>query len=101
MVRLTPKREQRVFSSTKTQTVEAAVSIRLVEASTGLIIYSDEAKGYAETSSKQTMGIGGTAGYDATGDNQVTPFNLGYTESGNYVVRIDFNTMKVTLTKAN
>ena len=58
--------EQRVFSSTKTQTVEAAVSIRLVEASTGLIIYSDEAKGYAETSSKQTMGIGGTAGYDAT-----------------------------------
>lgn len=38
---------------------------------------------------------------DATGDNQVTPFNLGYTESGNYVVRIDFNTMKVTLTKAN
>ena len=58
--------EQRVFSSTKTQTVEAAVSIRLVEASTGLIIYSDEATGYAETSSKETMGIGGTAGYDAT-----------------------------------
>lgn len=58
--------EQKVFSSTKTQTVEAGVSIRLVEASTGLIIYSDEAKGYAETSSKQTMGIGGTAGYDAT-----------------------------------
>ena len=50
----------------KTQTVEAGVSIRLVEASTGLIIYSDEAKGYAETSSKQTMGIGGSAGYDAT-----------------------------------
>ena len=58
--------EQRVFSSTKTQTVEAGVSIRLVEASTGLIIYSDEAKGFAETSTKQTMGLGGTAGYDAT-----------------------------------
>ena len=58
--------QQKVFSSTKTQTVEAGVSIRLVEASTGLIIYSDEAKGYAETSSKQTMGIGGAAGYDAT-----------------------------------
>lgn len=58
--------EQKVFSSTKTQTVEAGVSIRLVEASTGLIIYSDEAKGYAETTTKQTMGIGGTAGYDAT-----------------------------------
>ena len=58
--------EQKIFSSTKTQTVEAGVSIRLVEASTGLIIYSDEAKGYAETSTKQTMGLGGTAGYDAT-----------------------------------
>jgi curli biogenesis system outer membrane secretion channel CsgG len=58
--------EQKVFSSTKTQTVEAGVSIRLVEASTGLIIYSDEAKGFAETSTKQTLGIGGSAGYDAT-----------------------------------
>ena len=58
--------EQKVFSSTKTQIVEAGVSIRLVEVSTGLIIYSDEAKGYAETSSKKTMGIGGSAGYDAT-----------------------------------
>lgn len=58
--------EQKVFSSTKTQTVEAGVSIRLVEASTGLIIYSDEAKGFAETSTKQTMGLGSAAGYDAT-----------------------------------
>ena len=58
--------EQKVFSSTKTQTVEAGVSIRLVETSTGLIIYSDEAKGFAETSSKQTMGIGGSARFDAT-----------------------------------
>ena len=58
--------EQKVFSSTKTQTVEAGVSIRLVETSTGLIIYSDEAKGFAETTSKTTMGIGGTAGFDAT-----------------------------------
>ena len=57
---------EQVFSSTKTQTVEAGVSIRLVETATGLIIYSDEAKGYAETTSKQTLGIGGTAGFDAT-----------------------------------
>ena len=57
---------EQVFSSTKTQTVEAGVSVRLVEAATGLIIYSDEAKGYAETTSKQTLGIGGTAGFDAT-----------------------------------
>ncbi len=58
--------QQKVFSSTKTQSVEAGVSIRLVEAATGLIIYSDEAKGYAETTTKQTMGVGGSAGYDAT-----------------------------------
>ena len=36
-----------------------------------------------------------------TGDNQIIPFNVGYTESGNYVVRIDFNTWKITFTKAN
>lgn len=57
---------QKVFSSTKTQTVEAGVSIRLVETATGLIIYSDEAKGFAETTTKQTLGVGGTAGFDAT-----------------------------------
>ena len=32
--------DQRVFSSTKTQTVEAGVSIRIVDVSSGLIIYS-------------------------------------------------------------
>lgn len=58
--------EQKVFSNTKTQTVEAAVSIRLVDVSTGLIIYSDEAKGSAETSTKSTLGVGGAAGFDAT-----------------------------------
>lgn len=55
-----------VFSSQKTQTVEAAVAIRLVDVSTGLIIYSDEAKGSAELTTKTTMGVGGRAGYDAT-----------------------------------
>jgi len=58
--------EQKVFSQSKTQTVEAGVSIRIVDASTGLIVYSDEAKGYAETTSTTTLGIGGTQGYDAT-----------------------------------
>ncbi len=55
-----------VFSSTKTQIVEAAVAIRLVEVSTGLIIYSDEGKGKAELTTRTTMGVGGKAGYDAT-----------------------------------
>lgn len=58
--------QQKVFSSTKTQVVEAGISIRLVEVATGLIIYSEEAKGYAETTTKQSMGLGGAAGFDAT-----------------------------------
>lgn len=55
-----------VFSTTKTQTVEAGVSIRLVDVASGLIIYSDEAKGVAELTTKTTMGVGGKADYDAT-----------------------------------
>ena len=54
------------FSSSKTQVVEAAVSMRLVDVSQGLIIYSDEAKGSAELTTKTTMGIGGKASFDAT-----------------------------------
>lgn len=58
--------QQKVFSNSKVQTVEAGVSIRIVDAYTGLIIYSDEAKGMAETTTKEVMGIGGQAGFDAT-----------------------------------
>ena len=58
--------DERIFSSTKTQTVEAAVNVRLVDVASGLIIYSDEANGQAETSSTTTLGLGGTAGFDAT-----------------------------------
>ena len=55
-----------VFTRSKTQRVEAAVAIRLVEVSTGLIVYSDEAKGEAELTTKTTLGVGGRADYDAT-----------------------------------
>lgn len=58
--------QQKVFSNSKVQTVEAGVSIRIVDAYTGLIIYSDEAKGMAETTTKEVVGIGGQAGFDAT-----------------------------------
>lgn len=54
------------FSARKTQTVEAAVAIRLVDVSSGLIIYSDEGKGMAELTTKTTMGLGGKSDYDAT-----------------------------------
>ena len=55
-----------VFTNVKTQIVEATVAIRLVDVSTGLIIYSDEGKGSAELTTKTTMGVGGKASYDAT-----------------------------------
>ncbi len=57
---------KKAFARSKTQTVEAGVSIRLVEVATSLVIYSDEAKGFAEVTNKQVMGFGGTANYDAT-----------------------------------
>ncbi len=56
----------KVFSRTKTQTVQASVSIRLVDVATGQIIYSEEAKGEAETKNHTVLGLGERADYDAT-----------------------------------
>ncbi|MGZ0016897.1 CsgG/HfaB family protein [Yeosuana sp. AK3] len=62
-----------VFNRKKSQIVQAGVSIRLVDVSTGQIIYSEEAKGEAETSTKTVMGLGERADYDATlGDKAIT-----------------------------
>ena len=55
-----------MFSRTKTQVVEAGVSIRLVDVSTGEIIYSEEAKGQAETTNQTVMGLGERTDYDAS-----------------------------------
>ncbi len=58
--------KQGLFSNTNVQEVEAAVDIRLVDVSTGLIVYSGEGKGEAQLTSKTTLGMGGKAGFDAT-----------------------------------
>ena len=55
-----------MFSRSKTQVVQAGVSIRLVDVSTGEIIYSEEAKGEAETTNKTVLGVGESTDYDAT-----------------------------------
>ena len=55
-----------MFSRSKTQIVEAGISIRLIDVSTGLIIYSEEAKGQAETSNKTTLGLGKRTDYDSS-----------------------------------
>jgi curli biogenesis system outer membrane secretion channel CsgG len=58
--------DQNVFSRSKTQTVYAGVSLRLVDVSSGEIIYSEEGKGEATTIAKTSMGLGETADFDAT-----------------------------------
>tara|TARA_B100000780_G_C21045209_1_gene419555 strand:- start:21 stop:983 length:963 start_codon:yes stop_codon:yes gene_type:complete len=58
--------QSKILSRSKTQIVQAGISIRLVDVSTGLIIYSEEAKGTAETSNKTTLGLGKRTDYDAT-----------------------------------
>lgn len=58
--------EVKVFSRSKSQIVQAGVSIRLIDVTTGLIIYSEEAKGEAETTNKTVMGLGEKTDYDAT-----------------------------------
>lgn len=62
-----------LFTAEKTQQVEAAVSLRLVDVATGIATYSEEAKGYASTVSKSTLGLGGKSGYDASlGDKAIS-----------------------------
>ena len=58
--------ESKVFSRSKTQIVEAGISIRLIDVSTGQIIYSEEARGQAETSNKTTLGLGKRTDYDSS-----------------------------------
>lgn len=55
-----------ILTRSKTQIVQAGVSIRLIDVSTGQIIYSEEAKGEAETTNKTVMGLGERTDYDAT-----------------------------------
>jgi len=58
--------EVKVFSRSKSQIVQAGVNIRLIDVTTGQIIYSEEAKGEAETTNKTVMGMGEKTDYDAT-----------------------------------
>jgi curli biogenesis system outer membrane secretion channel CsgG len=50
----------------KTQRARARVVLRLVDAKTGLVFYTEEGAGEATVSATSTLGFGGTAGFDAT-----------------------------------
>jgi len=53
-----------VFSRVKKQEAFATVHIRIVDVSTGLIIYSEEGKGTTFSEAGTVMGVGGKAGYN-------------------------------------
>ncbi len=53
-----------VFSRVKKQEAFAKVHIRIVDVSTGEIIYSEEGKGTAFSEAGTVMGVGGKAGYN-------------------------------------
>ncbi len=55
-----------IFSRVKKQEATARVHIRIVDVSTGQIIYSEEGKGKAFSEAATTMGVGSRAGYDSS-----------------------------------
>lgn len=55
-----------LVGASKTQTAEATVDVRVVDASTGQVIFADSGSGVHEASSTQVLGIGGATGYDET-----------------------------------
>jgi len=60
-----------VFSRTKKQTAYAKVNIRLVDVSTGQVIYSEEGSGEAFSEAGTVLGAGSRAGYDSSLNDKV------------------------------
>lgn len=60
-----------VFSRTKKQTAFAKVNIRLVDVSTGQVIYSEEGSGEAFSEAGTVLGAGSRAGYDSSLNDKV------------------------------
>ncbi len=55
-----------LLGASKTQTAEATVDVRVIDASSGRIIFAESGTGVHESSSTQVLGIGGKTGYDET-----------------------------------
>ncbi len=55
-----------LLGASKTQTAEATVDVRVIDATTGQIIFAESGTGVHESSSTQVLGIGGKTGYDET-----------------------------------
>ncbi len=60
-----------VFSRVKKQEANATVHIRLIDVSSGQIIYSESGKGIAFSETGTVMGVGDKAGYDSSLNDKV------------------------------
>ncbi len=60
-----------VFSRVKKQEANATVQIRLIDVTTGQIIYSEQGKGIAFSEAGTVMGVGSKAGYDSSLNDKV------------------------------
>lgn len=60
-----------IFSRVKKQEANATVHIRLIDVSTGQIIYSEQGKGIAYSEAGTVMGVGERAGYDSSLNDKV------------------------------
>ncbi|HEY5766021.1 MAG TPA: CsgG/HfaB family protein, partial [Candidatus Deferrimicrobiaceae bacterium] len=55
-----------LLGASKVQTAEATVDVRVIDATTGQVIFADSGTGVYEESSTRVLGIGGAKGYDET-----------------------------------
>src|SRR3990170_165021 len=55
-----------LVGASKVQTAEATVDVRVIDASSGRVIFAESGTGIHEESSTQVLGIGGSKGYDET-----------------------------------
>ena len=59
-----------IFSRNIIQRANATVNVRLIDVSTGRIIFSQEGSGKAASEAGRTLGVGAVAGYDSKIDDQ-------------------------------
>jgi curli biogenesis system outer membrane secretion channel CsgG len=73
-----------VFSRVKKQEANATVHIRLIDVSTGQIIYSESGKGIAFSEAGTVMGVGDKAGYDSSLNDKV--LNVAITDLASNII---------------
>lgn len=60
------KGESGVFSKTKTQTAFAAVNLRVISVRSGIVVFSEEGRGEADSTTGKVLGVGTADGFDST-----------------------------------